>query len=372
MLNIPQIITALATGVFIGWLTNEDKEMIDCSKEIISFYNNKVALPEKVKSEMRTRKDINRGRLKKGLKDSDPRPVGMWTQGSYAMHTMVQSEDNDFDIDDGVYFKAEDLNLGTPKELTPYFAKSMVCDALKYSALKTPPEIKENCVRVNYTEGYHIDIPVYRIINQGENNEYYELASSSGWKKSDPRAVTRWFNKEVKDQSPDNTNGQQLRRIVRLLKDMVKKTLKPYEEKPSGFLISKLVTEVFEAHKDRDDKALYYTMKNIRDRLNDSLEVDHPIIVEKITSGPNDQAANVLKVQINTALETLEVIFNIKDKNKTLKAWGDVFIEHTHFTDESKNDDIGVKSNDQPHSSLWTKPNGSISPIDKKGGGRNA
>ena len=59
---------------------------------------------------MRDRRDANRDRLIRGLnKNNDPALDSHRSQGSYAMHTMVQNVDNDYDIDDGVIFLKENL-----------------------------------------------------------------------------------------------------------------------------------------------------------------------------------------------------------------------------------------------------------------------
>lgn len=380
MIAIPPLLAVMAAGALTVWLLNKEKEMFDCSKEITNFYNNKVKLSEKNKSEMRERRDANRDRLKSGLEKNGVTHMGMWSQGSYAMHTMVQDENNDYDIDDGVYFKKEDLVNSKNKDKKPYDAKKMVLDAVSRHDLNT--EIKNNCVRVNYAKGYHIDIPVYRIVNHGENNQYYELASAEGWKESDPREVTKWFKNTVRNESPDNDNGQQMRRIVRLLKFMVKNNSNSRKKKPSGFLISKLVSEEYEAYEGRDDKSLYYTIKNIHDRLQDDLEVEHPVIDEMLTSGSNDPMAIAFKGQLNTAISHLDVIFEKEDAKDALEAWGNVFQEQEFFCeqadkrqekDDSDDDDKNEnKSENLSSPNIWNKNEDDILPVDKKGGGRNA
>lgn len=366
------ILIGVGIGSFLAWILKEDK-MFDCSKEITKFYDEKVALSESMKSEMRDRRDANRNRLKNKLKkDGDLSEIGMWSQGSYAMHTMIKAEDNDFDIDDGVYFKKEDLKNENEFELDPHSIKSIIKDAVDHNSLESPPEIKSNCVRVNYKKGYHIDIPVYRTINYGEDGEYHELASSSGWKESDPRAVTEWFKKAVIEKSPDEKNGRQMRRIVRLLKDYVKKNAESYQEQPSGFMISKLVEEEYEPHEDRDDEALYYTMKNILDRLKDDLEVDHPVLEEKLTSGPYDQATSLFKTLLSTSIDELQILFETDKVAVALDAWGKVFNEEAFFADQ-----VSLRSQlygDEKASSpnVWTKSEGKVSSVDKRGGGRNA
>ena len=170
-----------------------------------------------------------------------------------------------------------------------------------------------------------------------------------------------------------------MRRVVRLLKDMVKTNVSAHEETPSGFLISKLVSEEYEAHEGRDDEALYYTMKNIRDRLDDSLEVEHPVVDEMLTTGAYDPTAITFKVQLNTALDKLDIIFGTEDANEALEAWGDVFQEQDFFTDQAavraqkhETDDIHANDDSPSGPSIWVKSDEDVSPVDKRGGGRNA
>ena len=306
--------------------------MIDCSKEIDAFYIDKVALPESMKSEMRDRRNANRDRLSRGMDNRGITPIGIWSQGSYAMHTMVQAENNDFDIDDGVYFKKEDLADEYGIELTPCEAKEMVRDAVNHHGLKFEPEVKENCVRVTYDKGYHIDIPVYRAINFGRDGEYYELASTPGWKESNPRAVTQWFVDAVIEKSPDETNGRQMRRVVRLLKDFVKSKASVDTAIPSGFIISKLVEEKYEPHEDRDDKALFFTMDSIRSRLLDGLVVRHPVLDENLTIGANDPMTASFRDMLSEAIDQLQVLFETDSIDEALDAWGSVFQQEQYFS----------------------------------------
>jgi len=74
-------------------------------------------------------------------------------------------------------------------------------------------------VRQAYPEGYHIDIPVYRIVTStdtdGKTVTDYELASEDTWTKSDARGVTRWCNNIVGDLNAGEADGNQMRRVTR-------------------------------------------------------------------------------------------------------------------------------------------------------------
>ena len=79
--------------------------MYNCASDVLAYHDDKVTLPQVERTNMSGRRDANRERLKKGLKDKGkPAPREFASQGSYAMKTMTQHPAKDYDIDDGVYF----------------------------------------------------------------------------------------------------------------------------------------------------------------------------------------------------------------------------------------------------------------------------
>lgn len=287
--------------------------MYDCHQHLKKFHDDDATLTEEMKQIMRDRRNANQKRLARGLeKMSGPKILRHVKQGSYAMHTMVQSEFEASDIDDGVIFAKDDLVGPKGGEYSPLDAKSMVRDALDDGSFKTPPEVRTNCVRVYYNDGFTLDIPVYREVD-GILGTYYELASTD-WKKSDPEGVTNWFNQQVIDKSPDENNGRQMRRIVRLLKAWCKS--RKSWNMPSGFILSKLTDEVYSKDQsllNRDDQALLQVMEAILSRLNGlfwpNLVVDHPVIWgETITKTKNDPDMVQLHSRLGDAVKALSIL----------------------------------------------------------------
>ena len=312
--------------------------MFDCSKDVLGHHNDEVTLPKEEQDNMRERRNANRERLKKGLKKGEkPTPLEFVSQGSYAMRTMTQHPEKDYDIDDGVYFKKEDLVGERGAEMSALQARQMVRDAIDDDSFKTAPEVRKNCVRVYYEAGYHVDLPVYRRVMTkdifGNETYHYELASTD-WKRSDARHVTDWFTKENERQSPDASNGRQLRRVVRQIKRFARSRDSWKGQILSGFGVTKLVTERFHGDVTREDKSLYETMKAIRDRLNWNLEVAHPVTPnETITSGPTDARARFLREKLTEAIDNLSPLFEADcTRAKALKCWDKVFAT-TYFSD---------------------------------------
>lgn len=305
--------------------------MHNCSEDILAHHDEQVTLPQPERTNMRERRDANRDRLSKGLKQNNkPAPREFVKQGSYAMKTMVQHTDKDYDIDDGVYFDKEDLFGDRGAEMSGLQARRMVRDALDDGSFKTPPEVRLNCVRAFYAAGYHVDLPVYRrvTVTDAWGNETYQYELASGeWKRSDARDVTDWFDRENTGQSPDTTNGRQLRRIVRQIKKFARSRSSWPGRILGGFGITVLVVECYRPNLSLEDTALYDTIRAIRDRLNWNLVINHPVTPnETITNGNDDAKAKFLRNRLTEAIDTLGTLFDHDcNRNKALKCWDTVF-----------------------------------------------
>src|SRR3989442_6269567 len=138
--------------------------MYDCHDDVLAFHNEKVTLSQSQRTAMRDRRNAIRKRLKDRFKEKKlPLRVEFIKQGSYAMLSMVQDDDNDYDIDDGVYFAQEVLKDKHGNPLSPSATRQMVWDALQDSRFNKQPKVLKNCARIYYNEGYRVDMPIYRI-----------------------------------------------------------------------------------------------------------------------------------------------------------------------------------------------------------------
>ena len=312
---------------------------IDCNSEMKSFHNTKVTLSKSQQDEMRSRRDNGRTRLENGLKlDGHPEFYEMASQGSYQMRTMVQDDDNEYDIDDGTYFTKESL-VDNNRELTPFEARTRVCEALKWDGrLKMDAEVKNNCVRQEYPAGYHIDIPVYRIMqNEGENGEiynYYEHASGNEWKESDARAVTKWFNNIVGELNTGVTDGSQLRRIVKLTKKLARSRDAWKSQTTSGISITKLVVDHFVSADSRDDKALRNTWKCIKATLDISTVIEHPVLEGVNLAEEWDAEVLFFRDTLADALRELEVLDNENCTRKMARSAWDTVFNTSYFSNQ--------------------------------------
>lgn len=342
--------------------------MYDRHARILEYHNNKVSLPSEERDAIGDRRDTNRKRLKNGLeRDEEPKPVGCHTQGSFAMRTMVQHPEKDYDIDDGVYFRKQDLVGKFGGDKTPSAAKEMARKAVHDDRFSRAPEVRTNCVRVYYNEGYHVDIPVYRRSVNANGSYIYELAGSS-WRSSDPLAVTKWFRRENANRSPDLLNSGQLCRVTRMMKAFARSRESWRSQIATGFIISKLVTEVYYPDAAREDRCVRATMQAIRDRLYASLEVQHPVLGEMLTRDAEDSRTRFLRDKLTWALEQLDVLDSSTcTQEQANKAWDTVFAT-TYFEDGGK----AVKSAVTSAAILGTTTltGAASAAVDRRGGGR--
>ena len=304
--------------------------MYDCDKDIRDYHRERVALSPNQRQKLEGWRDSNRDRLRSGLrKNEDPKPKRSVSQGSYAMRTVIQEPDDAYDIDDGVVFTEESLKGPKGGEKSPLDARKMVRDAVHSDSFATPPKVKTNCVRVYYNDGPHVDIPVYREVEDWLGDTSYELASAE-WKKSDPDGVNDWFKDWLKGKKD---NGQKhSRELIRLLKSICKN--RPSYSLPSGFVITVLIEEGYATAHDRLDLDLRHVIGAVYDRLCLDLWVRHPVVDgEWLIDGDSEHKTRDLRNLLETALDDLaELDLPSCTRSKALKAWKKVL--RTDFFDE--------------------------------------
>jgi hypothetical protein len=340
----------------------------DCSSEIRKYHDDRVTLPTTERTNMRDRRNANRKRLRAGLeRDKKPQPFAFHSQGSYRMRTMIQLDDRDYDIDDGVYFRKDDLKESSGVDMSPEGTRNMVKDALQDDRFNDQPQARNNCVRVYYEAGYHVDMPIYRA--SGDDDEIVELTAGPEWREADARGVTRWFEDENERLSSKDDGEGQFRRIVRLEKKFTRSRADWKEPMPSGLAITKLSSEVFKADKEREDRALRQTMTDTRDRLKRDLVIRHPVVDgETITKGNADPKAIFLRDKLTDNLKHLEVLDHYDcTREEALKAWGKVF-DDPWFEDQIDPDDKAALAGP----AILTSRGSNYPVVDKQGGGRYA
>lgn len=225
----------------------------------------------------------------------------------------------------------------------------------------------KSCVRVYYNEGYHVDLPVYRIrTSDGE----YELASGDEWRVSRAADVEKWFYDTNVAKSPDSENGRQFRRATRMAKKFTRSRVSWKAEIARGFTVTKLVEESYMANAQREDVALRETLSAIHCRLKASLEVAHPTTAGDLLATADDERTAYFRDRLATALDDLKVLDDSDCTSaKARKAWDKVF--NTGFFSAREVQKVADAANAAALANIISVRE-DPRPVDKQGGGRFA
>jgi hypothetical protein len=305
--------------------------MFDYNEQIQAYETDCVNLPQAVKDKLRDHREANRNRLKRNrpedIRLNDDHFV---PQGSMAIGTTVQEKDNAYDIDDGVWFHKDDLKKKDGTAYTARETQEMVRDALKDPNFNKHPEIHNNCVRVFYAEGHHVDVPCYRKLDADTDNERQELAGANGFTASDPTEINRWFQECVEALNKQrNGAGSQLRVMIRLMKRFARSRGDDWDM-PNGLKLTMLVEESAPTYYERDDEAFYWLLSKLKTRLATNLEVDNRAQAktprDKLTKSTSDANMVELRTRVGEALDKLLVLHHPDcTKKQACEAWDWVF-----------------------------------------------
>lgn len=304
--------------------------MFDTSKQFEKFIKDYVVLQGDKQQELRDKKNLNIDRLRNGLAQYNRetnRQYGIAetrVQGSMAMNTVIQNDAQDYDIDVAIVFDKSNIGDG----MGPLQARRLVKAALDYKMgqFTEDAEIKTNCVRIKYASGYHVDFAVYRRFKvEGSNDYIYEHAGNE-WSKRDPKAITAWFQDEVK------SKGTSLRKVVRLSK-MFCKSRNFWVNMPGGLIQSVLCVEKYDIEHSRIDEVFYNTLTAIKDRLDGDTAVYNPTdsSMSLLTAQNHYDKVNNWKNRLTDKLKSLDVLFESDcTYSKACRAWND-FFQHDYW-----------------------------------------
>jgi len=309
--------------------------LFNCNKILNDFYDSQVRLSEDEKIKLRDYRDRNIQRVKDGTKklseeDNKKYPIFIesFSQGSMAMHTINQAQNNDDqDIDHALIYRPEDVEED-PSDIRELVAKAIAKAGGNFT---TDPEARTNAVTVWYTDNYHVDLAIYKKVTDAFGNVKYYHAGKT-WEERNPQAITEWFNKSNDDLSPKadspstKVRGGQFRRIVRLIKHWAKSRSK--WSLPSGLVLTALIRECYRSSQERDDIAFYLIMEIIKERLSYNKEVLNPTDRFKslLTEDEHHKQILALEKRIKSALGKMQPLLGINcDESKAMKTWGRVF-----------------------------------------------
>jgi hypothetical protein len=241
--------------------------MANCHSQFVDF-NSTITLTSDRKQKLKTSRKKLRDRVREDFKEnhSDEIKPKFSAQGSSEMKTGINpivrviDEDGEekrlikYDTDDGIYF----IGSITQRKSVQTYHK-WICSAVD-GHTSFPPVDKNTCVRTLFSDGHHIDQPIY-FMDKDDDTHPWLAHKKSGWVASDPKEFYKWFNAEA-------AKNEQLRRIVKYLKAWCDYQNYNDDSKkmPTGFVITIWAVNHFVAD-ERDDVSL----KNLIEKIYNSL-----------------------------------------------------------------------------------------------------
>ncbi|OJW77880.1 CBASS cGAMP synthase [Spirosoma sp. 48-14] len=295
--------------------------MANCHQQFLDF-NSTISLTGDRKKKLKKSRTKLRNRVRDDFKENhkDEIKPKFASQGSSEMKTSVNpivrviDEDGEeksitkYDTDDGIYFIG---NLDDRKSVQTYH--NWVWDAVD-GHTSIPPIDKNTCVRTLFSDGHHIDQPIYFI--DEANNAHPKLAHKKrGWIESDPREFADWFNEKA-------SKDEQLRRLVKYLKGWCDYQNYSDDSKkmPTGFVITIWTVNNFSAD-ERDDLALRNTLENMYDTLTNEFECLRPTTPKDEDVVENYSYEDYYMTKLKAFLESAKQAINEKNPKNACYKW---------------------------------------------------
>lgn len=316
--------------------------MFNLHDDLDKFYQDHVRLGKVRRNELATFRDNSLTRLESGLDKLGEKRGRVYAyyadtrnQGGYAMDTLNQAANNDYDIDVGLIFEAGDLPDGAKA------ARERIRDAFIESGgqFKDPPNARSNAVTVWYASGQHLDFAIYRRSLRLDGSWLIEHASGDVWTPRDPDRMTNWFDERVRSRSPSGFGvtvaSGQLRRIVRYLKYFARS--RAQWRLPGGMILTTLTEECYQPHGHRDDVALRETLLAMARRLQAHRMVASPIDGSDLTAkDKRKREMDSLAAALFENVPKLDILFDPScTRQQARNAWRQIF---NHAFWEASND----------------------------------
>lgn len=306
--------------------------MADCN-DLFQAFHDAIKLSASKERDLRRAREALRDRIKNHFKSEMEEKIPEFqSQGSFAMKTIVNPLDGEFDIDDGIYLQnlpSEQADWPTPKTVHGW-----ILDAVEGHTEENPMD-KRTCIRVRYAGQYHVDLPIYGKWNGGP---YLAEKKPQGWHVSDAQAITSWFREAV------GRRGSQLERVVRYLKSWADNNSK-FGKLPSGLLLTVLAVPNF-AGDERDDAAFARTVRKMAAQLEESSSVPNPTdSTEDLSKEREDQMEKLhkrLNILADNAIKALHLPW--ERKQEACEIWRGEFGHRFPSCDGLKEDETSLRT----------------------------
>lgn len=274
---------------------------------------------KKLKSNRKALRDRIRNYFRDNLEDEiQPK---FYSQGSFAVGTILNPiVDKEglaaYDLDDGVYF----IGDSDDEKHSIQWYHDKVFDAVTGHTDQDPND-KKACVRVNYADGHHIDLPIYFKV---DGDDHPQLAhKKKPWVKQDAKDFNEWFDGQCADK-------KYLREIVRFMKawrDWMK--FDKNVDLPCGFILTILTANHYtENDSTRLDVIMKDTLVSMQDELSKEghFKCKRPVSpYEDLFEHYSDSKRDTFLSRLKSFREDAERAVNSKNQKEGCEKWQKYF-----------------------------------------------
>lgn len=263
-------------------------------------FNSDLNITNSKEEKLRDKREKLKTRITNHFKTHHPEYTPKYfIQGSYKMKNVIQTKDNLCDLDLAVIFEQEPDVTGTTLQ-------NWVYDAV---AGHTHKQIhKSRCIRVDYKDDFHIDLPVYHWNN---NEETMLCIKNEDSERSQPKKFVSWYGDEKSDES---------HRISKYLKawgDNIRHNML------SGLAFTILSIRESVVEIERDDISLLNNLKGVQSSLSNSWYVEMPTqpydnVIEK---NNNPTFKNNFFDRLEEFIDDAQEAINCDSQHKASKLW---------------------------------------------------
>jgi len=217
--------------------------MADLQKYFEQFHD-AIRVDFELSKSLREKRDIVLDRVRSYLRDNNLPGFRELLQGSYApdMRTGVKPlKGEEYDIDIGLRFNLAEDDHPAPE------VRQWLLDAVEGHTDSV--QDKGPCLRVIYSDGYHVDLVSYAIWDSDAGTEVYRLAHrETGWRPADPPGLLEFVRNAMRpfDGTEDSrTSTNQFRRVVRCIRRWIDENLEA-SARPCGLAVVVLASDHLE------------------------------------------------------------------------------------------------------------------------------
>lgn len=233
-------------------------------------------------------------------------------QGSFKHGTSIRTQQDICDVDLGVYFS------GKPPISPAALQKNLYHALLGHTSM--PVAIKKKCVRVSYSNFFHIDLPIY--YHDKKEGRYF-LGVKDEWIESDPKEFTSWVAAKVQPY-------EQMFRLIQYFKAWADNTRTRKSQKMVSGVALTIWVQRFYVEDKREDLAFIKTAYQIFKHLSGINADDWKCLMpvkpfDNLIDRLNDDQRKAFLERLGELIKKSENILAAKSKEKSIDEWFKIF-----------------------------------------------